>query len=105
MVELRFRSDEVWRDCCDLVHMMRRWGQPVAHRVSRRLQQLEAMATAEDLWFLPFASVDHDDGVIEIEVTDGVSIFAVRGSLDVQGDQVQALTITAVRGSTKPATL
>jgi len=73
VVVLRFRSDKVRRACCDLAR--ERWGAVVAHRISRRLQQLEGMTTLADLGFLPFDSYEHDGGVFEVAVADDLALF------------------------------
>ncbi len=75
MVVLRFRSDEVRRSSCNFAVMRRLWGPAVARRISRRLQQLEAMTTLADLSFLPFDSYEHDDGTIEVAVADHLALF------------------------------
>ncbi len=68
MLLLRFDTRSLWRDCCDAPHMRRKWGEPRALRISRRLQQLEAMTSLADLQFMPFDSVDADDGSIDIAI-------------------------------------
>lgn len=72
MLELRFADESVWRDCCDGGHMLRRWGGEVSRVISRRLQQLEAMTTLDDLDFVPFDAEQHDDGVVVVTVAADV---------------------------------
>jgi hypothetical protein len=55
--------------------MDRRWGRGVSRRISRRLQQLEAMADLSDLGFMPFASFEREDGVIEVAIDDDVVLL------------------------------
>lgn len=86
MVVLRFRSDRMRHSCTDLARMRTLWGPAVARQISRRLQQVEAMATLADLKFLPFDSHEHDGGVVEVAVTDRLSIFIERGPDMSEGD-------------------
>jgi hypothetical protein len=65
----------LWQDCCNAARMERRWGPQRARRLSRRLQQLEAMTSLDDLTFMPFHSQERADGVIEIAVDDATSLF------------------------------
>jgi hypothetical protein len=74
MVVLRFQDDRVWRDCCDPVHMRRRWGAERTRRIALRLQQLAAMTALSDLSFLPFHS-RVVDGCIEVEVCDDLVLL------------------------------
>lgn len=69
MVVLRFTDEKVWRDCCDLAHMRRRWGAEQARQISHRLQQLDAMTSLADLAFLPLESRALD-GRVEVAVAD-----------------------------------
>jgi hypothetical protein len=104
MVVLRFRSEEVRRHLCDLMHMRRLWGPAVARRISHRLQQLEAMTTLADLSFLPFDPYEHDEVVIEVAVTDHLSIFMERGADMSEGEAlVHTITVTGLRGSSTSA--
>jgi hypothetical protein len=98
MVVLRFPSDEVRQACCDLARMRRLWGPIVARRISRRLQQLEAITTLADLGFLPFDSYEHDDGVFEVAVTDRLALFIERGPDSSEGEALMdTIVITALR--------
>lgn len=74
MAALQFEDDDVWRDCCDPSRMRRRFGPEVSRLISHRLQQLEAMATVDDLDVLPFDSLWVDGGV-EVTVCPGVSLL------------------------------
>ena len=104
MVVLRFRSDEVRRACCDLARTRRLWGPVVARRVSRRLQQLEAMATLADLHFLPFDSHEHDGGVIEVAVADHLALFIERGPDMSEGEvPMHTITVTGLRDHSSAA--
>jgi hypothetical protein len=97
MVVLRFRSDEVRRACCDLARMRTLWGPAVARRISRRLQQLEAMTTLADLKFLPFDSYEHD-GVIEVAVTDHLAVFIEQGPDTSEGEALMHTIIVTGLG-------
>jgi hypothetical protein len=55
--------------------MQQRWGRDLARCISRRLQQLEAMTSLDDLAFMPFESAEHPDGLIEIALDDDTSLF------------------------------
>jgi hypothetical protein len=74
MVALRFHTDAVRRQCCDLRHMRERWGPEVARSISRRLQQIEAMSTLDDLAFLPFDSNNHADGLVRVMITPELAL-------------------------------
>jgi hypothetical protein len=74
MVALLFRTDAVRRQCCDLAYMRDRWGPDVARRISRRLQQLEAMSTLDDLTFLPFSSHNNGGGRIHVMITPDLAL-------------------------------
>ncbi|GLZ29373.1 hypothetical protein Lesp02_15630 [Lentzea sp. NBRC 105346] len=74
MVALLFRTDTVRRQCCDLAYMRDVWGPEVARRISRRLQQLEAMSTLDDLAFLPFRSHNNTDGCIHVMITPDLAL-------------------------------
>lgn len=69
MVALLFHTDAVRRQCCDVDYMRETWGREVARSLSRRLQQLGAMSTLDDLVFLPFDSHRNADGRIHVMVT------------------------------------
>ena len=72
--------------------MHRRWGPDRARRLSRRLQQLEAMTSLEDLKFMPFDSSEDADGVIEIAVDDDTSLF-LTGLLRQEDSAVHATVV------------
>lgn len=72
MIEVRFADESVWRDCCDGGHMLQRWGRELSRVISRRLQQLEAMTTLDDLDFVPVESEQFDDGVVFVTVAADV---------------------------------
>jgi hypothetical protein len=74
MIALLFRSDAVRRQCCDVAHMRDVWGPEVARCISRRLQQLEAMSTLDDLAFLPFDSHHNADGCIRVMITPDLAL-------------------------------
>jgi hypothetical protein len=98
MVVVRFRSDDVRRACCDLAVMRRRWGPDAARSVSRRLQQLEAMAALADLTFLPFDCHEHDGGVLEVAITDQLALFIEQGPATSQlGAPMDTIMITGIR--------
>jgi len=77
---LRFETEAIWRACCDTAVMRQRWGKDLARCISRRLQQLEAMTSLDDLAFMPFDSADHPDGLIEIALDDNTSLFVREGA-------------------------
>ena len=54
MATIQFDNDDVRRSCCDAAVMRARFGDATALRVSQRIQQLEAMASIEDVAFLPY---------------------------------------------------
>lgn len=74
MMALLFRTDGVRRQCCDVAHMRKLWGSEVARCVSRRLQQLEAMSTLDDLAFLPCNSYHNTDGRIHVMITPELAL-------------------------------
>jgi hypothetical protein len=75
VLTLRFETEATWRACCDPTAMRGRWGHDLSRCISRRLQQLEAMTSLDDLAFMPFDSVEHPDGLIEIALDDDTSLF------------------------------
>lgn len=104
MVVLLFQSEDVRRACCDLAWMRRLWGPGVARRISRRLQQLEAMTTLADLAFLPFDFHKHENGVIEVAVDDQLAVFIKQGSDALKGETgMRMLTITGLRARSRMA--
>lgn len=78
MVELSFDSEDLWRVCCDHAHMGSRWGPERARCLDRRLQQLEAMTTLDDLAFMPFDWHERADGTIEVAIDDDTALFVKR---------------------------
>lgn len=93
VLTLRFSSDAVWRDCCDAPHMRRRWGPERARRVSRRLQQLEAMASLADLEFMPFDVGEGQGGVVEVAVDEGLALSVQPENDHPQEDGHMGITI------------
>lgn len=69
-----FDDDDVWRSCCDLEFMRRRFGRDTARQISRRLQQLEAVTDLDDLKFLPFPT-RLVDGHAEVAVNDDLTLL------------------------------
>ena len=101
MVVLRFGSDALWRGCSDPAHMRHRWGAERARCVNRRLQQLEAMTTLDDLAFMPFDWQERSDGMIEVAVDDETSIFVKRSDrLQEDGPLRSTATIAAIGART-----
>ena len=94
MLVLRFASEAVWRDCCDAVYMRHRWGSDRARRLSRRLQQLEAMTSLDDLDFMPFNSHEHVDGSVEVVIDDDSSLLM--REVDQQQEDAPMLHATTV---------
>lgn len=99
MIELRFADESVWRDCCDGGHMRRRWGREMSHVISRRLQQLEAMTSLDDLDFVPFDSEKQDDGAILVSVTADVVLVIEPSEPRTRedGPLTTTIVVTAVR--------
>lgn len=93
VLTLRFSSDAVWRDCCDAPHMRRRWGAERARRISRRLQQLEAMASLVDLEFMPFDVGEGQDGAVEVAVDEGLALSVQPENDHPQEDGHMGITI------------
>lgn len=93
---LLFDSDLAWQDCCDGEQMRRKWGADAARRISRRLQQLEAMTTLADLKFMPFDVYDHEEGVVELPVDGAVSVYIKPGSGESAEDRSMHGTIVVM---------
>jgi hypothetical protein len=74
VVVLCFETETVRQVCCDKA-AAQQWGPDLARCISRRLQQLEAMASLDDLAFMPFRSVEHPDGVFEVALDDDSALF------------------------------
>jgi len=68
VLELRFRTKELRDHCCDMDHMTRAWGAEGATCLARRLQQLAAMASLDDVMFLPCDSARDADGRLWLRV-------------------------------------
>ncbi len=86
MLELRFKTRELRDRCCDTATMTRSWGTDAAERLTLRLQQLAAMASVNDVSFLPCDTSINGEGRLHIAVADGLAIVvseaaeeAVRG--------------------------
>lgn len=77
MATLQFDDVQVHSLCCDQTLMRRRFGPDVTRVISRRLQQLEAMASFADLKFLPFDYQVVDD---EVEITINEDLVLVVAS-------------------------
>jgi len=92
-----FEDETLQRDCCDGARMRHRWGPERARRISRRLRQLEAMNSLDDLKFMPFDSDEHRDGVFEIAVDAGVSLFMQRVEQPEEDGPVPNTTVTISR--------
>lgn len=97
MVVLAFADPAVRSQCCDLAHVRRLWGRDAAWRLSHRLQQLEAMASLQDLDFMPFDSHRDGDGTMLITVTPDLAL-AIRPEPEhpVEGVAMQRIVITQV---------
>jgi len=94
---LRFCSTEIRRRCCDLGHMCRLWGPERARKVSRRLQQLETMATIDDLSFLPVDCDELDDGSIVVGVDDDLVLVIQPEPNDREAEAMQTINVIGVR--------
>lgn len=88
MAVLRFASEEAKRACCDAAHLRRAHSPEIARRISRRLQQLEAMESLSDLQFLPFDSVIREDGVVEVAITEQLMLLIQREESAPERDQL-----------------
>lgn len=94
VVEIHFANPTHHADCCDRRKAQLRWGDKVAHRLSRRLQQIQAMQTLSDLDFLPCDVDRHDDGTIEVAVTAEISLLLQpRHHPSTQGPTMNAIEI------------
>ena len=96
MAALQFEDDDVWRDCCDLSRMNRRFGPDVSRLISHRLQQLEAMAKVEDLDVLPFDS-SWVDGGVEVTVCPGVSLLLIPQPHNGEGYDMTTIVVRSIR--------
>lgn len=85
--------------------MRRTWGVGSAGRLTRRLQQLEAMTSLDDLGFMPFDSEKLAGGVIEIAIDDDLSIFVTAVTPTEEDGHMPGATvrITAVSAKTMTA--
>ena len=99
MVVLQFCDSEVRRDCCDLAHMRSQWGEDRARKISHRLQQLEAMASIDDLSFLPFDS-HHVDGAIEVSIDGSLSLLFELPQPTGEVPAMHTIVIRSVRANT-----
>lgn len=72
LVTLQFGNAEA-KNCCDHTQLRRRYGATAARVVARRLQQLHAMESLDDLEFLPFNSTRRGP-VIEVTIDDRLTL-------------------------------
>lgn len=105
MLVLRFETEAAWRECCDGSEMRRRWGRPLARRISRRLQQIEAMDSLDDLAFMPFGSAVHADGTAEVELDDDMSLFLRPVAASQEDGQMPATHVLVSVGSQSMAVI
>lgn len=103
MMALLFRTDAIRRHCCDLAHMRATWGPNVARRISRRLQQLEAMSTLDDLAFLPFDSYRNANGCIHVKITPDLALVIEPAPEATERDTMPSITVTQVLVTSKAA--
>ena len=103
MMALLFRTDAIRRQCCDLTHMRGAWGSETARRISRRLQQLEAMSTLDDLAFLPFASYYNSDGRVHVMITSDLALVIEPAPEATERDTMPSITVTQVLVTSKAA--
>ena len=97
MAVVRFDNATVKRACCDESAMPKAWGPTTVRAISRRLQQLEAMTSIEDLGFLPFDAQRRGDGQFEVAVTEQVALVADwRADKEREGITMDTIVITAV---------
>lgn len=96
-----FDGDDVWRSCCDLEFMRRRFGRDTARQISRRLQQLDAINDLDDLKFLPFRSRLVDDHV-EVAVNDDVTLLLdIAPSIPGRPHAMTTINIHSIRSSSR----
>lgn len=103
MVVLRFNDDNVWRDCCDLAQMRRRWGAERTRQISHRLQQLDAMTSLTDLDFLPLDSRTFDSRV-EVDVDDELVLVLDLPKPPRQGDLMATVVVRSLMVRSRKAT-
>ncbi|WP_346056490.1 hypothetical protein [Amycolatopsis dongchuanensis] len=103
MMALLFRTDAIRRHCCDLDHMRATWGPDVARCISRRLQQLEAMSTMDDLDFLPFDSYRIADDCIHVMITPDLALVIEPAPEATKRDTMPSITVTQVLVTSKAA--
>lgn len=95
MVTLQFDDAQLHKLCCDPTAMRHRFGKDTSRRISRRLQQLEAMTSLADLQFLPFVSREADDGV-EIAIADDL-VLVIAPTQPKSGVPTMNHTIVTIR--------
>jgi hypothetical protein len=88
---VRFETEAVRRSCCDTADVQP-WA-AIRRCISRRFQQLEAMVSLEDLAFMPFDSVRHADGSVELELDDETSLFVREESPAKEDSAVPAVVV------------
>lgn len=104
MMALLFHTDAIRRHCCDLAHMRDVWGLEVARRISRRLQQLEAMSALDDLAFLPFDSYHNADGRIHVMITADLALVIEPAPEATEREAtMRSITVTHVLVTSKAA--
>jgi hypothetical protein len=100
VLELRFKTEELRDHCCDMDRMTKAWGAESAACVARRLQQLAAMTSLDDMAFLPCESSRDADGRLRVGVdakqTIVLSDAGVRRVRDAQGHTVSVLMVEQI---------
>lgn len=98
-----FDSHDVWRSCCDLEFMRRRFGRDTARQISRRLQQLDALNDLDDIEFLPFRS-RLVDGHLEVDVNDDVTLLVNIAPADPgRPHAMTTINIHSIRSNGRPS--
>jgi hypothetical protein len=94
MATIHFNNDDVRRSCCDAAVMTTRFGAAVALRISHRLQQLEAIASIEDVAFLPLDHRPVEDG-IEVTIVGDLALLIATTH---EGAHVMNQTVITILG-------
>lgn len=96
MAVVRFSRAATRRACCDDETMLQAWGQATTRAMHRRLQQLEAMTSVEDLAFLPCDSYEREDGRFVVGVTEHLSLVIEQDTETTEGMTMKTIVVTAL---------
>lgn len=83
---MRFRTQELCDRCCDFTSSKEYWGQRRADLLGLRLQQLAAMASIDDVVFLPCETKSDGKGRFHVAV-DGGCFLIISALTDFAGDR------------------